>query len=59
VERPEKEYLLKLVNELPFIQIGKLFNVSDNCIRKWCKFYNIEKPIRCSGYWQKLKYNKL
>lgn len=59
VERPDKEFLLKLVDELPFTQIGKKFNVSDNCIRKWCKFYNIEKPIRCLGYWQKLKHDKL
>ena len=31
-----------------FTQIGKLFGVSDNAIRKWCKKYNI--PSHSSDY---------
>lgn len=23
-----------------FVQVGKKYNVSDTCIRKWCKYYN-------------------
>ena len=36
VERPSREELKKLIREKPFLQIGKMFNVSDNAIRKWC-----------------------
>lgn len=58
VERPTKEILEKLIIEKPFTEIGKLYNVSDNSIRKWCKYYNIIKPVREKGYWQKLKFSK-
>lgn len=27
-----------------FVQIGKMFSVSDNAIKKWCKAYNL--PFR-------------
>ena len=36
VERPSREELKSLIRTLPFTQIGKQFNVSDNAIRKWC-----------------------
>lgn len=38
-----------LIRTKPFIKIGKMFNVSDNTIRKWCKKYNLpfkSKQIR-------------
>lgn len=41
IERPSIEKLLELKNNLSMTKIGKLYNVSDNTIRKWCKFYNI------------------
>lgn len=41
VERPSKEILIKLITENPFVQIAKIYNVSDNAIRKWCKSYSI------------------
>jgi transposase-like protein len=30
-----------LIQNLPFIKIAKIYNVSDNSIRKWCKFYGL------------------
>ena len=33
--------LKKLVREKSFLEIGRLYNVSDKCISKWCKFHNI------------------
>ena len=39
--RVSKEELKKLVREKSFVQLGKDFNVSDNAIRKWCKFYKL------------------
>ena len=31
---------------MPFLIIGKKYNVSDNAVRKWCKTYNL--PFRVS-----------
>lgn len=36
-----KEELQKLINEKPMVQIGKMFGVSDNAVRKWAKKYGI------------------
>ncbi len=38
-----REELKQLIRTIPFIQIGKMFNVSDNAIRKWCIKYNLPK----------------
>ncbi|MCK9279307.1 MAG: HNH endonuclease [Melioribacteraceae bacterium] len=57
VERPSKEGLEKMIAELPMTKIGKMFGVSDNTIRKWCKNYGIELGNRL-GYWTKIKYSK-
>jgi hypothetical protein len=43
--RPNKDELSKLIQEMSFLQIGKKYNVSDNAVRKWCKFYNIDMSI--------------
>lgn len=41
VERPNRQQLKQLIREKSFVQIGKQFQVSDNAIRNWCKFYNL------------------
>lgn len=41
VTRPDKEELLVLVKLKPFTEIGRAFGVSDNAVRKWCKYYGI------------------
>lgn len=52
-----KEDLEKLVNEKPMTEIGKMFGVSDNAVKKRCKKLGIElKPML--GYWTKKKYGK-
>lgn len=35
--RPSKEELKKLLEEHSFVAVGKMFDVSDNAIRKWLK----------------------
>ena len=40
-ERPSREELKILIRSTSFLQIGKMFDVSDNAIRKWCKSYNL------------------
>ena len=41
VERPNREELKQLIRTTPFTQIGKIYGVSDNAIRKWCKIENL------------------
>lgn len=41
VERPTKEELKKLVRTTSFVQVGKIYGVSDTAIRKWCKGYGL------------------
>jgi predicted RNA-binding Zn-ribbon protein involved in translation (DUF1610 family) len=40
-ERPNRKELKQLIRTLPFTEIAKKFGVSDNSIRKWCKFENL------------------
>ena len=41
VERPDRTVLKNMIYNMPFLIIGKMFGVSDNAIRKWCKAYNL------------------
>lgn len=42
--RPDKETLLQDFKELKtYVAVGKKYNVSDNAVRKWLKYYNIQK----------------
>lgn len=38
---PSKEILMDLILKYPMIQIGKMYGVSDNAVRKWCKKYDL------------------
>ncbi len=37
INRPSREQLLELIEISSYVQVGKLFGVSDNTIRKWIK----------------------
>lgn len=41
VERPSREMLNTLIRENSFVEVGRMFSVSDNSIRKWCKSYGL------------------
>ncbi len=41
VERPSKEILELLIQDIPLTHIGLKYGVSDNTIRKWCKYNGI------------------
>lgn len=38
---PSKDVMIKLLLEYTFVQIGEMYNVSDNAVRKWCQKYNL------------------
>ena len=39
--KPSKEVLIEQITKMSFVAIGKLYNVSDNAVRKWCASYNL------------------
>ena len=41
VERPSREQLKEDIHKMSFVAVGKKYNVTDNAIRKWCKYYNL------------------
>lgn len=41
VEWPEKEYLSTLLKNNSWVEIGKMYGVSDNAVRKWAHKYEI------------------
>ena len=45
-DRPSKDTLANLIQNHSFVQIGRIYGVSDNAIRKWCKSYGL--PFRKS-----------
>jgi len=54
IKRPSKEELFQLIENKPFSQIGKMFNTTDNNIRKWAISYGLNPNRYPRGYWQKL-----
>ena len=41
IDKYSKEEIENLINKKPFTQIGKMYGVSDNAVRKWCIIYGI------------------
>ena len=39
----DRQTLKDLIRTTPFLQIGTMFMVSDNAIRKWCEKFNLPK----------------
>ena len=39
--RPSRDELKLLIRDNSFVAIGKIYSVSDNTVRKWCKSYNL------------------
>lgn len=46
---PSKQEIIdNFIKVKSFIGLGKIYNVTDNAVRKWCKFYNI--PFRTKDF---------
>lgn len=41
IDRPSKKLLLQELIETSFTEVGRKYGVTDNTIRKWCKFYKL------------------
>jgi hypothetical protein len=46
MQLPDREVLKNKIRISNFLQIGKEYNVSDNAVRKWCKFYGLPYKSR-------------
>lgn len=63
LDRPSWKELKDMIRTTPFTQIGKKYGVTDNTIRKWCKFYNLpQRKMDISTYsdeeWESLLPNE-
>lgn len=43
--QPTREELKSLIRNRPFLQIGKLYGVSDNAVRKWCLKHSLPNKV--------------
>ena len=41
VDMPTKEGLYKLIQKKSFVEVGRMFGVSDNAVRRWCRKYDL------------------
>ncbi len=39
--RPKKKQLMKMIEEMTWVAIGRKYNVSDNAVRKWARSYSL------------------
>lgn len=44
-KKPSREVLKEQIRFMPFLQIGKMYEVSDNAVRKWCKSYSLPSRV--------------
>lgn len=42
VDRPSMDILIKEIQETNFVLVGKKYGVSDNAIRRWCRYYKVD-----------------
>jgi hypothetical protein len=40
--RPSKEELIKLIKTNSMCEVGRMFGVSDNAVRRWCAYYKFD-----------------
>ena len=45
VERPTREQLKNEIRTMPFVQIARKYQVTDNAIRKWCDSMNLPRTV--------------
>lgn len=45
ISHPSRDELKKLIRTTSFCQIGRLYGVSDNAVRKWCDGYKLPRKV--------------
>lgn len=54
-----REELKNLIRNTPFTTIGKLYGVTDNAIRKWCKKYDLPQRVKEIKQYSDLEWEKI
>lgn len=58
-ERPTREELKNLIRTTPFTTIGKMYNVSDNAVRKWCDAEGLPRKVSEIKSYTKKEWDKV
>lgn len=58
-ERPSREELKTLIKTLPFTQIAKSYNITDNAVRKWCDFYKLPRTKKEINSYSEEEWNEI
>ena len=58
-KRPEREQLKELIRSTSFLQIGRMFGVSDNAVRKWCDTYGLPRKATEIKNYSKEDWDKI
>lgn len=45
IKKPNREQLKKDLRQMPMVQVGKKYYVSDNAVRKWCVSYGLPSKV--------------
>lgn len=53
--RIEKDQLLQLLWSKSTLEIGRMYGVSGNAVKKWAKYHKLPSPP--TGYWSKFNHN--
>ena len=54
-----REHLKNLIREKSFSELGRLYNVSDNAIRKWCDKYNLPRTKKAIKEYSEEEWSKI
>lgn len=58
-ERPDRDKLKDLIRNKPFTEIGKMFGVTDNAVRKWCTIENLPKSKTLINFYSDKEWDLL
>ena len=49
-DRPDQKELARLVGEVGYSSVGRMFGVSLNTVKKWLKDFPLTQPEECRAY---------
>lgn len=58
-QRPSRNELKQLIRTKSFVEIGKMYNVSDNAIKKWCLSMDLPKTKKEINQINDLEWEKI
>lgn len=56
-ERPSRDWLKRLIREKTFVDIGNMYGVTDNAVRKWCDKHELPRTKRAINSYSDEKWD--